>query len=72
LKILLPFLSDQKDWKATMPLSPPLFSQNHPIKIFRKPFSQNSLINMQILFYLFMYSEPKSKPALIQKRSEIK
>ena len=27
---------------------------------------------MQILFQLFMFGEPKSKHALIQKRSEIK
>ena len=27
---------------------------------------------MVISFYLFMYGEPKSKHALIQKRSEIK
>ena len=35
----------------------------------RKPFKKNDI---QISFYLFMCGEPKSKQALIQKRSEIK
>ena len=37
----------------------------------RKPFNQKNN-NMQISFSLFTCGEPKSKLALIQKRSEIK
>ena len=36
----------------------------------REPLSKKN--NMQYSFYLSMCGEPKSKPALIQKRSEIK
>ena len=34
LKVLVPFLSDQKDWRATGPHSRPLLPQSYPIKIF--------------------------------------
>jgi hypothetical protein len=33
LKVLVPFLSDQKDWRVTRPPLPSLFSQKGPITI---------------------------------------
>ena len=70
-KVLVAFLINQKIGGQLGFLSRSFFYQNHSIKIMRKPFSQKKK-NMQISFYLFLCGEPKSKHALIQKRSEIK